>query len=168
MQVRACTLADLEAVQSIYAHYVRTGLASFEEDPPSVEELQRRFTVLIDDGFPFLVIQIGARVAGYAYASPFRPRSAYRYTCESSVYVAPDMQRRGVGRTLMLQLIEHAERCGKRQMLAVIGDSANLASIALHAALGFELVGTFKSIGFKFQRWVDVVLMQRELHERKA
>ena len=163
MQVRACTLADLKAVQSIYAHCVLTGLASFEEEPPSLEEMQRRFTALVAAGFPFLVLQIDERVAGYAYASAFRPRSAYRYTCESSVYVAPDMQRRGVARTLMLQLIEDCQRCGKRQMLAVIGDSANTASIALHAALGFEHVGTFKSIGFKFQRWVDVVLMQRAL-----
>jgi phosphinothricin acetyltransferase len=163
MQVRACTLADLEAVQSIYAHHVRTGLASFEEDPPSLEEIERRFTALVAEGFPFLVLQLEERIAGYAYASAFRPRSAYRHTCESSVYVAPDMHRRGVGRALMLQLIEDCQRCGKRQMLAVIGDSANIPSIALHAALGFEHVGTFKNIGFKFQRWVDVVLMQRLL-----
>jgi phosphinothricin acetyltransferase len=163
MQVRACTLADLEAVQSIYAHYVRTGLASFEEDPPSLEEMQRRFRALVAEGFPFLVLQLEDRVAGYAYASAFRPRSAYRYTCESSVYVAPELHRRGIARALMLRLIEDCQRCGKRQMLAVIGDSANMASIALHVALGFEHVGTFKNIGFKFQRWVDVVLMQRML-----
>lgn len=163
MQVRACTLADLEAVHSIYAHHVRVGLASFEEVPPSIEEMQRRFNALVAEGFPFLVAQIGERVAGYAYASAFRPRSAYRYTCESSVYIRADMQRRGIARALMLQLIEDCQRCGKRQMLAVIGDAANTASIALHAALGFEHVGTFRNIGFKFQRWVDVVLMQRPL-----
>jgi len=102
-------------------------------------------------------------VAGYAYAGAFRPRAAYRHTCESSVYVAADMQRRGVGHALMLRLIAICQKLGQRQMLAVIGDSANLGSIGLHAALGFESVGVFKSVGFKFGRWVDVVLMQRAL-----
>jgi L-amino acid N-acyltransferase YncA len=163
MQIRACTLADLEAVQSIYAHQVRTGLATFEETPPPVEEMARRFEALVAEQFPFIVASTDGHIAGYAYAGPYRPRSAYRFTCESSVYVAPDMHRRGVGRALMVQVIDVCRRLGKLQMLAVIGDSANAASIGLHAAVGFELVGTFKGVGFKFGRWVDTVLMQRTL-----
>jgi phosphinothricin acetyltransferase len=163
MEVRACTVTDLEAVQAIYAHHVRTGFGTFEEEPPSVGEMQQRFEALVAQDFPFLVAVIDGRLAGYAYAGPFRPRAAYRHTCESSVYVAADALRRGVGRELMLRVIGDCQRLGKRQMLAVIGDSANAASIGLHAALGFESVGIFKNIGFKFSRWVDVVLMQRAL-----
>jgi phosphinothricin acetyltransferase len=163
MDIRACTVADLDAVQAIYAHYVRTGFGTFEEEPPSVAEMRQRFEALVAHDFPFLVAVIGGRVAGYAYAGPFRPRAAYRHTCESSVYVAADAQRQGVGRELMLRVIGVCQRLGKRQMLAVIGDSANAGSIGLHAALGFEAVGVFKDIGYKFGRWVDVVLMQRAL-----
>jgi phosphinothricin acetyltransferase len=163
MDIRACAAADLDAVQAIYAHHVRTGFGTFEEEPPAVAEMRRRFEALVTHDFPFLFATIDGRPAGYAYAGPFRPRAAYRHTCESSVYVAPDMQRRGVGRELMLRVISDCQRLGKRQMLAVIGDSANAASIGLHAALGFESVGTFKNVGFKFDRWVDVVLMQRAL-----
>ena len=163
MDIRACTVADLDAVQAIYAHYVRTGFGTFEEEPPSVAEMRQRFEALVAHDFPFLVAVIGGRVAGYAYAGPFRPRAAYRHTCESSVYVAADAQRQGVGRELMLRVIDECQRLGKRQMLAVIGDSANVASIGLHSALGFASVGTFKNIGYKFGRWVDVVLMQRAL-----
>ena len=163
MDIRACTVADLDAVQAIYAHYVRTGFGTFEEEPPSVAEMRQRFEALVAHDFPFLVAVIGGRVAGYAYAGPFRPRAAYRHTCESSVYVAADAQRQGVGRELMLRVIGVCQRLGKRQMLAVIGASANAGSIGLHAALGFEAVGVFKDIGYKFGRWVDVVLMQRAL-----
>jgi L-amino acid N-acyltransferase YncA len=163
MQIRACALADLEAVQSIYAHHVRTGLATFEEIPPPVDEMVCRFEALVAEQFPFIVASTAGVVAGYAYAGPYRPRSAYRFTCESSVYVAPEMHRRGVGRALMVQVIDECRRLGRLQMLAVIGDSANTASIGLHAALGFEHVGTFKNVGFKFGRWVDTVLMQRTL-----
>jgi L-amino acid N-acyltransferase YncA len=163
MDIRACTVADLDAVQAIYAHYVRTGFGTFEEEPPSVAEMRQRFEALVAHDFPFLVAVIGGRVAGYAYAGPFRPRAAYRHTCESSVYVAADAQRQGVGRELMLRVIGVCQRLGKRQMLAVIGDSANAGSIGLHAALGFEAVGVFSDLGYKFGRWVDVVLMQRAL-----
>ena len=163
MDIRACTVADLDAVQAIYAHYVRTGFGTFEEEPPSVAEMRQRFEALVAHDFPFLVAVIGGRVAGYAYAGPFRPRAAYRHTCESSVYVAADAQRRGVGRELMMRVIDECQRLGKRQMLAVIGDSANAASIGLHSALGFVSAGIFKNIGYKFGRWVDVVLMQRAL-----
>jgi phosphinothricin acetyltransferase len=163
MDIRACTVADIAYVQAIYAHHVRTGFGTFEEEPPSVAEMRQRFEALVAHEFPFRVALIDGRLAGYAYAGPFRPRAAYRHTCETSVYVAADAQRRGVGRELMLQVIEECQRLGKRQMLAVIGDSGNAASIGLHSALGFASVGTFKNIGYKFGRWLDVVLMQRAL-----
>ena len=167
MDIRACTVADMDGVQAIYAHHVRTGFGTFEEIPPAVAEMQQRFTALIANDFPFLVAVIDAQVAGYAYAGPFRPRAAYRHTCESSVYVAADAQRRGVGRALMLRVIDECQRLGKQQMLAVIGDSANTASIGLHTALGFGNVGVFKNVGYKFGRWLDVVLMQRALRLRE-
>jgi len=163
MHICACAGTDLDEVQAIYAHHVRTGLGTFEEVPPSVAEMRRRFDALVHANFPFLIAKIDGRVAGYAYAGPFRPRGAYRHTSESSVYVASDMQRRGVGRALMLQIIADCRKLGQRQLLAVIGDSNNLGSIGLHAALGFERVGVFKKVGFKYDRWVDVVLMQLAL-----
>jgi phosphinothricin acetyltransferase len=164
MQVRACTLADMPAVQAIYAHHVLTGTASFELEAPSLEEMTGRFRHVVDEGrFPFLVAAEGPRMLGYAYASEFRERPAYRHTCENSVYVAPDAFRRGAGRALMHALIVQCEARGLREMLALIGDSENLASIALHRALGFNEVGTFRNVGFKFGGWLDVVLMQRSL-----
>jgi len=163
MLIRACAVADLEEVQAIYAHHVRTGFGTFEELPPAVAEIRQRFEALVQANFPFLVAEVDRRIAGYAYAAAFRPRAAYRHTAESSVYVAADMQRRGVGRALMLQIIAECQRRAHRQLLAVIGDSRNLGSIGLHKALGFEQVGVFKDVGFKFERWVDVVLMQRTL-----
>lgn len=168
MDIRVGTAADLDAVQAIYAHHVLTGFGTFEEEPPAVAQLQQRFEALSAQDFPFLVAELHGRLAGYAYAGPFRPRAAYRHTCESSVYVAAGMQRRGVGRELMRRVILECQRRGKRQMLAVIGDSANVASIGLHAALGFEHVGTFTNVGFKFNRWLDVVLMQRALEPGRA
>jgi len=166
MHIRACAVTDLDEVQAIYAHHVRTGLGTFEEVPPSAADMRQRFDAVVNANYPFLVAAIDGRVAGYAYAAPFRPRAAYRHTAESSVYVAHDMQRRGVGRALMLQIISHCQKLGHRQLLAVIGDSGNLGSIGLHAALGFERVGVFTKVGFKFDRWVDVVLMQRALTVR--
>jgi len=163
MHIRACAVTDLDEVQAIYAHHVRTGFGTFEEVPPSVAEIRQRFDALVQANFPFLGAELERRVAGYAYAGSFRPRAAYRHTAESSVYVAADMQRRGVGRALMLQVIAECQKRGHRQLLAVIGDAGNLGSIGLHAALGFEHVGVFKEVGFKFERWVDVVLMQRAL-----
>lgn len=161
--IRACAITDLNAVQAIYAHHVCTGLGTFEEVPPSIDVMRERFDALVQANFPFLVATIDERVAGYAYAGPFRPRAAYCYTAESSVYVAPEMQRRGVGHALMLQVIGACQKLKLRQLLAVIGDSGNDASIGLHAALGFVRVGVFKEVGFKFERWLDVVLMQRTL-----
>lgn len=164
MIVRTCTADDLPHVQAIYAHQVLTGVASFEEIPPTLEEIRARHARIVQGGYPFLVAELDGSIAGYAYASEYRPRSGYRYTCETSVYIAPVAQRRGVGRALMLEVIALCERRGLRQMLAVIGDSANHASIGLHAALGFRHIGTFPKVGYKFGGWVDTVLMQRELH----
>ena len=163
MQVRSATLADLPAIQAIYAHHVRQGLASFEEEPPAVEEIQRRFAEVTGAGFPYLAAEFGGRVAGYGYCSLYRTRSAYRFALEDSVYVRADALGKGVGRRLLAELIVRCEALGYRQLVAVIGDSANAASIGLHASLGFLRVGTLRSVGFKRGRWVDSVFMQRPL-----
>lgn len=154
---------DLQAVQSIYAHHVLNGLATFEEAPPSVDELRRRFDEVLARGHPYLVAEFGGLIAGYGYCSLYRTRSAYRYALEDSVYVRQDMEGRGVGRALLAELIRRCEALGFRQLVAVIGDSAHTASISLHASLGFLRVGTLRSVGFKRGRWVDSVLMQRPL-----
>ncbi len=161
--VRDSIDADMSAVQRIYAHYVLHGLGSFEEEPPSVAELKRRRDNVLGRRLPYLVAQIDDTVVGYSYATLYRARSAYRYTVEDSVYVDAGMSRRGVGRTLLSAVIAHCGAGGWCQMIAVIGDSGNLASIGLHESLGFRLVGTFRAVGFKLGRWVDTVLMQREL-----
>jgi L-amino acid N-acyltransferase YncA len=163
--VRPVEAADLAAIQHIYAHHVFHGLASFEESPPDVAELTRRWRTIVDAGLPYLCATEGggSTILGYAYAGPYRPRSAYRFAVEDSVYVAPDAVGRGAGRSLLRSLIDICTDLGKRQMIAVIGDSGNEASVGLHRACGFTLVGTFQSIGFKHGRWVDSVLMQRAL-----
>lgn len=168
IEVRAATEADIPAVQGIYAHHVQTGLGTFEEEPPTVVEMLRRFDELRGQGAPYLIAEADpSQVLGYAYAGPFRTRSAYRYTCENAVYVAHDHQRGGIGRALMLELIARARALGLQEMLAVIGDSGNAASIGLHARLGFRPVGTFDRVGYKFGRWVDVVLMQLSLRAQE-
>ena len=161
--VRPATLADLPDIQRIYAHHVMTGLASFEEIAPDLAEMTRRFATLVEAGFPYLVAELDGRVVGYSYCGPYRPRPAYRYSVENSVYLAPESAGRGIGRLLLSALIERATALGKRQMVAVIGDSANHASIGLHQALGFRRVGVIEGAGFKHGRWVDSVLMQRAL-----
>lgn len=161
--MRPAILSDLPAIQPIYAHHVLHGLASFEEEPPSVEELERRFRDVTGRGLPYLVAEADGIVAGYGYCAPYRPRSAYRYALEDSIYVRPDMTGRGIGRRLLEGLIRRCEGLGYRQMIAVIGDSANAGSIGVHAACGFLRVGTLRSAGFKFGRWVDSVFMQRPL-----
>ena len=154
---------DLPAVQSIYAHHVRHGLASFEEEPPPTEEMRRRHAEVTGRGLPWLVADFGSVVAGYGYCAPYRARSAYRYALEDSVYVRDDYHGRGVGAALLEALIERCSALGYRQLVAVIGDSAHAASINLHASCGFLRVGTLRSVGFKLGRWVDSVLMQRPL-----
>ncbi|MBI2257077.1 MAG: N-acetyltransferase [Proteobacteria bacterium] len=164
--IRPAVVGDLAVIQRVYAHHVRTGLASFEETPPDLAEMTRRWQAIAETGLPYVVAEnAGGDIAGYAYAGPYRPRSAYRFTVEDSIYLDPRFQGKGLGRALLARLITDATACGKRQMIAVIGDSANLASIGVHRALGFEMTGTFKAIGLKFGRWVDTVLMQRALGE---
>jgi L-amino acid N-acyltransferase YncA len=159
---------DLAAVTRIYAEAVRHGTASFEIDPPDQDEMARRFAELGRGGFPYLVAEGAGSIAGYAYAGPYRARPAYRFTVEDSIYVATGSQRRGIGRALLDRLILEAETRGFRQMIAVIGDSHQPASIALHAAAGFRIIGTLASVGFKFDRWLDCVLMQRALGQGAA
>ena len=147
----------------IYAHHVLHGTASFEVDPPDVAEMTRRRAAVLDIGLPHLVAERAGRVVGYAYAGNWRPRLAYRFSVEDSIYIDKDAVGQGVGKALLPVLIDRCTALGKRQMVAVIGDSAQLPSIRLHAACGFEMVGTLKNIGFKFGRWLDSVLMQRPL-----
>jgi L-amino acid N-acyltransferase YncA len=161
--VRDAREEDMDAVQAIYAHHVLHGVASFEEEPPSLSEMHRRRADVLARGLPYLVAEIGGQVAGYSYASPYRARPAYRFTVENSVYVDAARPRAGVGRALLSALIARCRTGDLRQMIAVIGDSANAASIGLHAALGFRHVGTLHAVGFKFGRWIDSVLMQRAL-----
>ncbi|WP_434956947.1 MULTISPECIES: GNAT family N-acetyltransferase [unclassified Labrys (in: a-proteobacteria)] len=161
--VRDARESDMAAVQPIYAHHVLQGLASFEEVPPSLDELVSRRRGVLAQGLPYLVAEAEGRVVGYSYATAYRPRPAYRYTVEDSVYVAPDMGGRGVGRLLLEELIARCEAGPWRQMLAVIGNSGNTGSIALHRRLGFSEAGVLTSVGFKLGRWVDTVLMQRSL-----
>ena len=161
--VRPAALTDIPEITRIYAHAVETGTASFELTPPDEAEMTRRMSGLLDGGFPYLVAEMEGTLAGYAYAGPYRARPAYRFTVEDSVYVAPEEQGRGIGRVLLPALVEASAARGFRQMIAVIGDSEQAASIALHARAGFYYVGTFPHVGFKFGRWLDTVLMQRAL-----
>jgi phosphinothricin acetyltransferase len=163
--IRAAAEADIAAIQAIYAHHVRTGTASFEEEPPDVAEMAARRAAIVGRGLPFLVAEAAGRVAGFAYAGPFRPRAAYRFTLEDSIYVHPDATGGGLGGALLGPLLTEATRLGYRQMIAVIGDSANASSLALHARFGFAEVGRLSRAGFKFDRWLDVVFMQRGLGE---
>ena len=161
--VRDAGEADMAEVQSIYAHHVLHGLASFEELPPSVAEMIARRAAVLSLGLPYLVAEMDGRIVGYSYASSYRPRPAYRYSIEDTVYVRDGLAGQGIGRALLAMLIKRCEHGPWRQMLAVIGDSANKGSIGLHAALGFTTVGNLEAVGFKFGRWVDSVLMQRPL-----
>ena len=150
-------------MQAIYAHHVLHGLASFEETPPELEEMRRRYAEVTGRGLPYVVADLGGTVAGYGYCAPYRARSAYRYALEDSVYVRADVIGRGVGSAILAKLIQAAEALGYRQLVAVIGDSGHAASIELHASQGFLRVGMLRSVGYKHGRWVDSVLMQRPL-----
>jgi L-amino acid N-acyltransferase YncA len=161
--VRDAVEADMAAIQAIYAQQVLHGLASFEEAPPSLEAMLARRAGVLELGLPYLAAECAGQVVGYSYATAYRPRPAYRHTIEDSVYVAEAMRGRGIGRALLGALIARCETGPWRQMVAVIGDSGNAGSIALHRQQGFRLVGTFEAVGFKLGRWVDTVLMQRAL-----
>lgn len=166
--LRACSEEHLGAITQIYGEAVRHGSASFETEPPPLEEMRRRWQALQAAGYPYLVAVAAAdpaRVLGYAYAGAYRARPAYGATVEDSVYVDPQAQGRGVGLRLLQALVEACTAAGHRQMVAVIGDSANLGSRRVHEAAGFRLVGTLQSVGFKHGRWLDTVLMQRPLGE---
>ena len=165
LEIRPAIVADLPSVTDIYAHEVRVGTATFELAPPDLAEMTRRFQALVNGGFPYLVAALDSVVVGYAYASSYRPRPAYRFTVENSVYLQPAIHRRGIGRQLLQRLIGECETRGFRQMIAVIGDSANAASIGVHSRCGFEMIGTHPHVGLKFGRWLDTVMMQRELGE---
>lgn len=163
MSVRPLLPADVPAITGIYAHHVLTGTATFEEVPPGEAEMARRMGALAEAGLPCLVAERQGQVVGFAYAGPYRARSAYRHTVEDSIYLDPAHHRQGLGRALLGGLIGQARGLGMRQMIAAIGDSANAGSITLHQRLGFRPVGTLEQVGYKFERWLDVVMMQRPL-----
>ena len=161
--IRPVRLDDITTIHAIYSHNVLHGTASWELTPPDRADMLGRLQAVLDKGFPYFVAEIDGQVVGYCYASGFRPRPGYRFTVENSIYVTDGFQRRGIARQLMSTLIDACTTMGFRQMLAVIGDSANTPSIELHRSLGFVQVGLLPSIGFKFGRWLDSVWMQRSL-----
>jgi phosphinothricin acetyltransferase len=168
LDIRPAIETDLPAVTEIYEHAVLHGTATFELIPPDLAEMTRRFKSLMDGGYPYLVATLEGAVIGYAYAGPYRPRPAYRFTVENSVYLQPAIHRRGIGSQLLRKLIGECEARGYRQMIAVIGDSANAGSIGVHSKNGFAMIGTHPNVGFKFGRWLDTVMMQRALGEGAA
>ena len=163
MLLRSSQPDDVPLIQSIYAHHVLHGLATFEEEPPSIDEMRQRLLEVTARGLPHLVAEEAGAVLGFGYCAPYRLRSAYRYALEDSVYVEDGHHRKGIGRAILAELIVGCEQLNYRQLIAVIGDSAQAASIGLHASLGFVRAGTLRSVGYKFGRWVDTVIMQRPL-----
>jgi len=163
MDIRPASPADLPEIQAIYAHHVLHGTGTFEEIPPSIEEMTKRFNAVTERGWSWLVATDDTGIVGYAYYAQIRERSAYRCTAEDSVYVREDVRGQGVGKALAARLLEEAEAAGFRQMIAVIGDSENIGSVGVHSSLGFHHVGTLKAVGLKFGRWLDTVYMQRPL-----
>jgi len=164
ISIRPAAEQDLETITAIYADAVENGTASYELQPPDCAEMIRRWRALTDQGFPYIVAERDGRVTGYAYAGPYRPRPAYRFTVENAVYVAAGERRSGIGRRLLQAIIDECERKEFRQMMAVIGDGTNhAASVGLHAALGFRQVGVIEGSGYKHRRWLDTILMQRQL-----
>lgn len=164
MIIRPAEPRDAEALAGIYGHHVLHGFGTFEETPPSATEMEARRRTIADLGLPYLAAEDAGTLLGFAYAGPFRPRQAYRYTLEDSVYVAPDALGRGIGRAVLSGVIAACEALGARQLVAVIGDSGNVASIGLHTALGFEPAGVGRSLGYKHGRWVDIVWLQKALN----
>ena len=164
LTIRPAGPADAPALAAIYGDAVLHGFGTFEEDPPSAAEMEARRAAIAEKGLPYLVAEAGGQVLGFAYASPFRTRPAYRYTIEDTVYVSPDAKGRGVGRAVLSAVLAACERMGFRQVVAIVGDSGNAASIGLHRALGFEQKGVGQGFGFKHGRWVDIVFMQKALN----
>jgi phosphinothricin acetyltransferase len=165
MDICAATEADLAECQSIYAHHVLAGTGTFEEIPPSLEELTARYHANIGAGWPWLVARDASGVLGYGYYAQFRARAAYRFCAEDSVYVRESVRGQGVGKAIVAALLDHARSAGVTEMLALIGDSENTGSIGVHASLGFKPVGTMRRVGWKFERWLDVVIMQKSLEQ---
>ncbi len=161
--VRACEDTDIRAITEIYRHRVLTSPATFEIEPPNDEEMASRRRAIVEGGFIYLVAEQNEAIVGYAYVSSYRPRPAYRLTVENSVYIRPGYERRGIGRMLMENLLKQCEKKPIRQVIAVIGDSANKASVKLHRSLGFRMIGVHQSVGYKFDRWLDSVLMQKDV-----
>ena len=161
--IRPSTDADLPAITAIYHHHVLHGTGTFEVDPPSQQDMAGRRADVLSKGLPWLVLADGEQVLGFAYCNWFKPRPAYRFSAEDSIYLAPEAAGRGLGRALLAELAAQAERAGVRRLIAVIGDSANAGSIGVHRAIGFQPVGVLKACGWKFERWLDVVLMEKSL-----
>lgn len=161
--IRRAEISDLAMIAEIYAHAVENGVASFELEAPNLAEMEQRFRAITRNGYPYIVAESFNTVVGYAYANSYRPRPAYRWSVENSVYVAPHSHGTGVGRALLMRLIDDCEACGYRQMIAVIGGADHLPSIELHRSLGFEIAGQLTGVGWKHQQWQDSVIMQRAL-----
>ncbi len=161
--IEDAVVTDFSAIQVIYAYYVINTTVSFEEIPPSVEEMMNRWKNSADNGLPYLVARVDGKVAGYAYAFPYRPRAAYRYTIEQSIYISKDYRGSGIGNRLMTELIKQCQIKGYRQMLGVVAGTDNTASINFHKSFGFKHVGLLEKFGYKFDKWVDILLMQKEL-----
>lgn len=162
--IRPTTLEDIPRIQAIYAHHVLHGTATFEEEVPSLEEMENRFKYITRQGFPYLVAELEGKVCAYAYLSTYRPRRAYRFTVEDSIYIDKDFTGQGIGAKLLAELIQQAEKGPWHLIIAVIGDSENHASINLHKKLGFQMVGTEPGTGFKFGRWIDTVIMHKQIN----
>jgi L-amino acid N-acyltransferase YncA len=163
--IRPSTEADLPAITAIYAHHVLTGTGTFEVDPPSLDDMRGRRADVLSKGLPWLVAADGDKILGYAYCNWFKPRPAYRFSAEDSIYLSPEAAGKGLGRTLLAELMAQAQRAGVRKLIAVIGDSANAGSIGVHRSAGFQHLGVLKSCGWKFDKWLDVVLMDKALGE---
>lgn len=161
--IRPAAAADLSVIAEIYGHHVLHGTASFETEPPTLEEMAWRHAAVTSHGLPYLIAEMEGGVVGFAYAGPYRPRPAYRFTVEDSVYIRHDRAGKGIGRSLLNEVLELCEQAGSKQMIAIIGDSENAASIRLHQSAGFDHVGVLRNVGLKFGRWLDTVIMQKSL-----